>query len=116
MTDDQKMLKHLHHPLYKQALNEFAAKQQTQIKKGAEKYDEPLNHESWTYDQLVDHADEEVVDLKHYLTTIRNKFRDMEEDILFLLDCIDESEYSRKLEKHIVYLKCKYGVYKKDPK
>jgi hypothetical protein len=58
-------------PFYKKALTLFTKTQETQIKKGLEKYPEPFNPHSWTPEELLNHALEETVDLTHYLVGLK---------------------------------------------
>jgi len=67
------MSNHYNAPLYKTARSEWLRVHQEQIDKGAAKYQEPLNPESWTALELVEHALQENIDQFHYLIAIRMK-------------------------------------------
>jgi uncharacterized protein (DUF3084 family) len=54
-----------------------------QLVKASEKYPEPLNPESWTGEQLADHAFQEVFDLTSYITGMKIKFEKMNNDLDF---------------------------------
>lgn len=69
---------HLTHPLYKAANFAWQRTQIQQIVKGAEKYPEPLNPDSWTAKQLVEHALQENVDQVHYLVSLGEKVEELE--------------------------------------
>jgi len=65
--------KHLFHPLYNDAHATWVSEQHNQIAKGAEKYPEPLNPASWTFEELFRHAVQENVDQMHYLQAMFEK-------------------------------------------
>jgi len=60
-------------PLYKTAREQWLRVHFEQIAKGAAKYPEPLNPESWTQLQLIEHAMQENIDQFHYLCAAREK-------------------------------------------
>lgn len=72
------------HYLYKRAeeLDNEAKKQQ--LIKGAEKYPEPLEPDSWTALQGAQHAFQEITDIKHYVTLqlIKNERLEAENKLL----------------------------------
>lgn len=65
----------LFHPTYRKARERFQRVQEEQIMKGAEKYSEPLNHESWSFEDLQNHAMQELVDQVHYVEAMGEKFK-----------------------------------------
>lgn len=67
--------------LYKDANFLFQRTQYKQMFKATEKYPEPLNPDSWTADELVDHAFQELVDQSHYLTALLLKVRQLESEV-----------------------------------
>jgi hypothetical protein len=86
-------------PFYKKALTLFTKTQETQIKKGLEKYPEPFNPHSWTPEELLNHALEETVDLTHYLVGLK--------------DLLDVKDYEiRKLSNEVRRLKTELGHFK----
>jgi hypothetical protein len=85
---ERKIIEHKNHPLYIDAQNFWNDVQRQQIMKGMEKYPEPLNPESWTFEQLIEHAMQENVDQAHYLTALREKSR-------------EQDTYIKKLEKRV---------------
>lgn len=93
-----KYSKYYANPVYREARDDWMIVQEEQIRKGAEKYPEPLNPASWTGEQLVRHGMQEVVDLTHYLTAMKFKFQEMERDIRYLYDLVvKDSEIGRRL-------------------
>lgn len=56
------------HYLYKRSEELDAVAKEQQIVKGAEKYPEPLEPDSWTALQGAEHAFQELHDLKQYVT------------------------------------------------
>ena len=67
-------------PFYEKVKSIFSSTQQKQILKGAEKYDEPFNPDSWTATELLDHGMQEAVDLMTYLTGLHEKVQALEEE------------------------------------
>lgn len=58
---------------YEKALKTFQRVQKSQINKGLDKYPEPLNPDSWTTIELIEHALQENIDQLHYLTAMLEK-------------------------------------------
>jgi hypothetical protein len=83
---------HLNHPLYIDAQNFWNDVQRQQIIKGMEKYPEPLNPQSWTFEQLIEHAMQENVDQAHYLTALREKSREQDKRIRELDNLVETLE------------------------
>lgn len=52
-----------------------------QTLKGADKYEEPFNPDSWSGDQLADHAMQELVDAERYVTGMRDRMRKLEREL-----------------------------------
>jgi hypothetical protein len=73
--------KHHRNPIYLESRQAFLSVQESQIDKGADKYPEPLNPNSWTIDELVDHGLMELVDQVHYTVSIRAKARKLRSDL-----------------------------------
>lgn len=71
-------MKALFHPTYRKARERFHRVQEEQIMKGAEKYPEPLNHESWSFEDLQNHAMQELVDQVHYVEAMGEKYKHIE--------------------------------------
>jgi hypothetical protein len=68
-------------PFYNKVLNTWRNTQTHQINKGAEKYPEPFNPESWTSKELLNHAMEEAVDLTTYLVGLYTHIENLENEI-----------------------------------
>lgn len=88
--------RHRVNPLYAEAATAFRSTQLDQIDKGAEKYPEPLNADSWTIDQFVDHELMELVDGIHYIIGIRVKARKMRVDLTKALILIESDKREEK--------------------
>lgn len=71
--DNEQFQRHLKNPLYTDARAFWESVQTGQILKGAAKYPEPLNPDSWTAAELIMHAMQENVDQAHYLTALLSK-------------------------------------------
>lgn len=67
-------------PFYKKVKDNFQTTQIGQIVKGAKKYDEPFNPESWTPLELLKHGLEEAVDLTTYLVGLYDKVEELEKE------------------------------------
>lgn len=71
---------HLNHPFYKK-VDEITAKvAQGQILKGAAKYDEPFDPDSWTGEELGNHALEELRDGQVYVVGMVEKIKGLEQE------------------------------------
>jgi hypothetical protein len=68
-------------PFYNKVLNTWRNTQTHQINKGAKKYPEPFNPESWTPKELLNHAMEEAVDLTTYLVGLYTHIENLENEI-----------------------------------
>jgi hypothetical protein len=88
-----KILDQITNPLYERRKAEVKEVEKQQIVKAAEKYPEPLNPDSWTPEQLVNHGLQEVHDLTNYLTALLIKSEDMAKEYQHVCD------KSRHLEK-----------------
>lgn len=66
------------HPLYKDAHERFVRAEKQQNIKAAAKYPEPLNHASWTAEQLGDHFAQESVDQGRYVEALVAKCKALE--------------------------------------
>jgi hypothetical protein len=73
-----KFEKQLCNPLYREANFHYNRTQLKQMDKAAEKYDNPLNIDEWSADELVDHAFQELVDQSHYITGLGKKYRELQ--------------------------------------
>lgn len=65
--------------IYRSARKAWVEIHQKQVRKGFEKYPEPLNPDSWTEEELIIHAMEENIDQFHYLTALLLKARARED-------------------------------------
>jgi hypothetical protein len=72
------LVRHFQNPFYKEAKDFWNATRAEQIEKGAEKYPEPFNPDSWTNEELAQHAMQENVDQAHYITGMRDRMRKQE--------------------------------------
>lgn len=81
--------RHFANKVYKQAANITAEIRRDQIIKGAGKYPEPLNPDSWSAEQLIRHGLEENIDQQHYLVALLDKVEKMEITINFLVGQLD---------------------------
>jgi hypothetical protein len=72
------------HWLYKQARSLWRETQDGQIKKGEEKYPQPLGDADWTWQDIVRHAVEENVDQMHYITLLQHHLAEMEDELIRL--------------------------------
>jgi hypothetical protein len=86
--------KQANNPLYKRASKEMARTKAEQLVKAAEKYPEPLNPDSWTGEQLADHAFQEVFDLTSYITGMKIKFEKQSQTNNSMADQIDALRYA----------------------
>lgn len=68
----------LEHPLYMRAKQIWERVRIEQIDKGEKKYPEPLNPDSWTAQQLIEHGIQENVDQLHYFVALLDKVEKME--------------------------------------
>ena len=59
--------------IYRSAKEAILKAQRKQVGYGLDKYPEPLNADSWTVIETIDHIIEESVDKLHYLTMLREK-------------------------------------------
>lgn len=69
---------HLEHPFYKDANVYREDIRKEQILKGAHKYPEPFNPNSWTAKELLQHAMQENVDQAHYIFGLFEKVEEMQ--------------------------------------
>lgn len=61
--------------IYKQAKQEILEHQQGQVGYGISKYPEPLNADTWTVIETIDHIIDESIDKLHYLVMLRIKLK-----------------------------------------
>ncbi|MDN4525339.1 hypothetical protein [Fictibacillus fluitans] len=73
------LLKQLQHPFYRETDDYRDEIKMRTLEKAAVKYPEPFNPESWTSDQLADHAMAENYDQSNYITGMRNRMRKLEQ-------------------------------------
>lgn len=64
----ERLQKHLNNPFYKKVKENVDKFAMDQILKGAETYPEPFNPDSWTEEQLYEHAMQELADAQNYNT------------------------------------------------
>lgn len=76
--------KHLEHPFYKEVSDYVKKTEHEQIVKGSEKYAEPFKPDSWTNEELSDHAMQENRDQAVYITGMRDRMRKQELTIKYL--------------------------------
>lgn len=79
-------------PFYEKARSLWQSVQNAQILKGLKKYPEPFNPNSWTPDELLNHALEETVDLTHYLVGLK--------------ELLDERDAIIEKQKHAISENC----------
>lgn len=79
MEHQENLMRHHNSPFYLSAQEYWLATQRGQIEKGAGKYPEPFNPDSWTAKELADHAMQENVDQAHYITGLLHKLEKMEQ-------------------------------------
>lgn len=60
--------------IYKRAKTEILNAQRKQVGYGIDKYPEPLNADTWTTIETIDHIIDESIDKLHYLIMLRIKF------------------------------------------
>lgn len=89
---DLKNLQHLYHPFYQQVDEYVKQVAVQQVMKGAEKYDEPFNPDSWTSDELSNHAMQELRDAQVYTTGMRDRMRKLERENLELKSMLSHAE------------------------
>jgi hypothetical protein len=63
--------------IYRRVRAAVNSPQRTQVAYGIGKYPEPLNADTWTIIETINHAVGEVADLLHYLTMLQIKFEKM---------------------------------------
>lgn len=73
-----RMKRYYDNPVYVEALDMYIKTQSAQIEKGMKKYPEPLNHSSWSIDELAQHAFDELVDQSHYIKALQFKGKQLE--------------------------------------
>lgn len=76
--------KHLDHPFYAEVKEYVDEVEHQQILKGAEKYPEPYNPNSWTGEELALHAMQELRDGQVYVTGMRQRMLKQEKIITSL--------------------------------
>lgn len=93
------LAEHMNHAFYEDVKRFWNEVRQGQIKKGAEKYPEPFNPDSWSCDELANHAMQENVDQAVYITGMRDRMRKQEKEIEWLRQELQtvqtEAEYWR---------------------
>lgn len=77
----QNEMKHLSHQFYRDAHNYREQVRREQILKGAAKYPEPFNPDSWTAQELLQHAMQENVDQGHYISGLAEKVQAIEKEL-----------------------------------
>ena len=70
--------------IYRKAKERILKHQQGQVGYGIDKYPEPLNADTWTIFETLDHAMDESIDRMHYFEMLRDKFEEMVKEINFL--------------------------------
>lgn len=64
--------------IYSEVRNLMFSVQNKQVGYGLEKYPEPLNADTWSTIETIDHILEETVDKLHYLVMLKIKLQKME--------------------------------------
>lgn len=89
--------------IYREAKEHILKAQRGQVAYGIEKYPEPLNADTWTIIETIDHAIDESVDKLHYLVMLRIKLEreaiDLEE-IKKILRIKSPSKIFSGVDKH----------------
>ena len=88
-------------PIYQRANKRLNKGQRGQIGYGIDKYPEPLNADTWTIFETLDHIMDESIDKMHYEEMLREKFELLIEELdeLRLFKEAVESEQHRELHK-----------------
>lgn len=60
-------------PIYKEVQDHILNAQRRQVAYGLDKYPEPLNKDSWSSSETIDHIIEETIDQLHYLVMLKMK-------------------------------------------
>jgi len=60
-------------PIYKEVQDHILNAQRRQVAYGMDKYPEPLNKDSWSTSETIDHIIEETIDQLHYLVMLKMK-------------------------------------------
>ncbi len=75
---------------------------------GLEKYPEPLNADTWSIIETIDHIIDETIDKLHYLVMLRIKFenenREKDRNVTFNIDIpnnMDADVIARQMEKYL---------------
>lgn len=89
---NENLAKHRANPFYEDVLSFWLGIRDGQIKKGAEKYPEPFNPDSWSVEELAVHAMQENVDQAVYITGMRDRLRKQQQHIRNLEDRVKELE------------------------
>lgn len=64
-------------PIYSEVRNLMFSVQNKQVGYGLEKYPEPLNADTWSTIETIDHILEETVDKLHYLVMLKIKLKEL---------------------------------------
>lgn len=89
-SEYERQQRYLAHPFYKEVRDCWQITQGGQIRKGAEKYDEPFNPASWSASELLEHAMQENVDQAHYMYGLYVKMYEMETELKELREFRDQ--------------------------
>jgi len=98
----ENLINHLNSPFYRECDDYREVQRLGQIKKGADKYPEPFNPNSWSGEELLAHAMQENVDQAHYIYGTYKKLSDaklMISDVLNNIESLTTEELVKKLEK-----------------
>lgn len=77
--------KHFNNPFYKEVDDFVKETKEQQILKGAEKYPEPFDPDSWSIEELAVHGMQELRDAQVYITGMRDRMRKQNKRINDLL-------------------------------
>lgn len=92
------LVNHYMHDFYKEVQEYTDQIAKRQIEKGAEKYPEPFNPDSWTGEELADHAMEENRDQAVYITGMRTKLRNQDAAYKHLLRDYNQLKHTAQAE------------------
>jgi chromosome segregation ATPase len=93
--------KHVNHPFYSKAREEWVKGQKEQILKGAAKYPEPFNPNSWSNEELFNHCLQENVDQLHYIVGMKERMEEQAETIRLQQEKLDnQHNYINSVRKN----------------
>lgn len=99
--------KHFNNPFYKEVDDFVEETKEQQILKGAQKYPEPFDPDSWSIEELAVHGMQELRDAQVYITGMRDRMRKQEKriiDALTIVNSLMHIQFDYKVAKEIAYL------------